>query len=153
MIADRLYAGMTDYYTRVVDPEREHLKAAVQDLKKNRVEDVLQPDADLEALILKTLRSVCPIRCDYSGPTVLHSLIQRSFKLAQQYDLATDKGKVLMATLMFAVGHGFYKDPLNGWIVSRLENKRWPDPSKRVDDLSSKSMLYLEHILAARSQA
>lgn len=153
VIADRLDAGMTDYYTRVVDPERGHLRAAVQELRKNRVEDILQPGADLEELMLRTLRSVCPIRCDYSGNAVLRSLIQRGFELAQQYDLATDKGKVLMATLTFAVGHGFHKDPLNGWIVRRLEQKRWPDPSKRVDDLSSKSMLYLEHILAARSQA
>jgi hypothetical protein len=153
VIADRLFSAMTDYYVNVVDPEREHLKASVKDLTKNRVKDVLQPGINLEELILKTLRSVCPIRCAYSGDTVLRGLIKRGFELAKQYELETDKGKVLMATLTFAVGHGFYKDPLNGWIVRRLENKRWPDPSKRVDDLSSKSMLYLEHILVARSQA
>lgn len=153
VIADRLFSVMTDYYVKVIDPERAHLRAAVQDLTKNRVEDVLQPGINLEELILKTLRSVCPIRCAYSGDAVLRRLIQRGFELAQQYELETDKGKVLMATLTLAVGHGFYKDPLNGWIVRRLENKRWPDPSKRVDDLSSKSMLYLEHILAGRGQA
>ena len=153
VIADRLFTAMSDYYVKVVDPEREHLRAGVQELMKNRVDDVLQSGVNLEELILQTLRSVCPIRYDYSGESVLRGLIQRGFELAQQYDLATDKGKVLMATLTFAVGHGFYKDPLNGWIVRRLENKRWPDPDKRVDDLSSKSMLYLKHILAARSQA
>jgi|ERR1019366_7021540 hypothetical protein len=153
VIADRLFNAMSDYYVTIVDPEREHLRAAVQELMKNHIEDVLQPGVNLEELILNTLRSVCPIRCDYSGEAVLHSLIQRGFELAQHYDLATDKGKVLMATLTFAVGHGFYKDPLNGWIVRRLENKRWSDPNKRVDDLSSKSMIYLKHILAARSQA
>ena len=152
-IADRLFSAMTDYYVKVVDPEREHLRAAVKDLTKNRVEDVLQPGVNLEELILRTLRSTCPIRCGYSGDAVLRGLVQRGFELAKQYELETDKGKVLMATLTFAVGHGFYKDPLNEWIVRRLENKRWPDPSKRVDDLSSKSLLYLEHILAGRSQS
>jgi hypothetical protein len=153
VVADRIFAAMNGYVAKIVDPEREHLRKAVNGLMQTQIEDVLKAGVNLEEMMLQILRSVCPIRCDYSGEGVLRRLIRHGFELATRYDLATDKGKVLMATLTFAVGHGFYKDPLNPWIVRRLENKRWPDPNKRVDDLSSKSLLYLKHILARRSES
>lgn len=151
--ADRLFTAMNEYLSHVVDPEREHLRAAVQQLMQSRVEDVLKPGINLEETILQMLRSVCPIRCEYFGDSVLKALVQHGFGLARRYGFTTDKGMVLMTVLTFAVGHGFYKDPLNGWIVRRLENPRWPDVNKRVDDLSSKSLLYLKHIVANRSES
>jgi hypothetical protein len=150
--ADRLYVAMNEYLAQVVEPEREHLRAAVQRLMPSRVEDVLKPGVNLEEMILQMLRSICPVRCEYSGDSVLRTLVQHGFGLARRYGFTTDKGMVLMVVLTFAVGHGFYKDPLNGWIVRRLENPRWPDVNKRVDDLSSKSLLYLKYILASRSE-
>ena len=151
-IADRLFEAMNDYYARVVDPERDSLRTATQGLLQKRIEDVLKPGVNPEELILETLHSVCPLRSEYSGDALLRRMIRNSFDLAGKYELATDKGRVLFATLTFAVGHGFYKDPLNGWLVRRLENKRWPDPNRRVDDLASKSLLYLKHILAGESE-
>jgi len=151
--ADRLYAAMNEYLAQVVDPEREHLRAAVQLLMQSRVEDVLKPGVKIEEMILQMLRSICPIRCEYSGDSVLRTLVQHGFGIAGRYHFTTDKGMVLMVVLTFAVGHGFYKDPLNPWIVRRLENPRWPDINKRVDELSSKALLYLKHILANRSES
>lgn len=146
--ADRLYAAMNKYLEEVVGPERQHLREAVRPLMDARFEDIVQPGVNLEDQILKVLHSVCPARCEYAGEPVLRRLLQHGFELAHSYEFESDKGKVLMVILTFVVGHGFPKDPLNGWIVRRLNSKRWPDPNRRVDELSSKSLLYLKHILA-----
>jgi hypothetical protein len=150
--AERLYAAMNKYLEQVVEPERQHLREAVRPLMEARFEDVVQPGTELESEILKVLHSACPARCEYVGEAVLERLVQHGFELAQNYGFESDKGKVLMVILTFVVGHGFPNDPLNGWIVRRLSSKRWPDPNKRVDELSSKSLLYLKHILAGREE-
>ena len=61
--ADRLYAAMNTYLAQVVEPEREHLRGAVQPLLDAQFEDVIQPRTNLENGILKMLHSVCPTRC------------------------------------------------------------------------------------------
>src|SRR5258708_13596032 len=139
---------MNEYLEQVVEPERQHLREAVRPLTEARFEDVVQPGVNLEDEILKVLYSVGPARCDYVGESVLRRLVQHGFELAQSCGFESDKGKVLMVILTFVVGHGFRKDPLNGWIVRRLNSKRWPDPNKRAEELSFKSLLYLKHILA-----
>jgi hypothetical protein len=150
--AERLYTALNKYLADVFEPEREHLRGAVQKLIDARIEDLLKPGLDIEEMILGMLRSVCPLRGEYLGEAVLRVLIQHGFGLAHTYGLATDKGMVLMVTLTLAVGHGFSNDPLYGWIVRRLNRRRWPDPDKRVDELSSKSIIYLKHILAGESE-
>jgi hypothetical protein len=151
--ADSLYAAVNEYMALVVEPERRHLREAVRPLMEARFEDVVQPGANLEEEILRVLHSVCPARCEYVGESALRRLVQHGFGLARAYGFESDKGKVLMVILTFVVGHGFPKDPLNGWIVRRLNSERWPEPSKRVDELASKSLLYLKHILAGGARA
>ncbi len=145
--ADRLYAAMNKYLAEVVEPEREYMKAAVRRLSESSFRDVLPAQSNLEDGILQVLHSVSPTRCRYLGEPILKRMIQYGFVLAQDHGFVSAKGKTLMVTLAFAVGHGFAKDPLNGWILRRLDTPRWSDRDKQVDELSSKSVIYLKHIL------
>jgi hypothetical protein len=151
--ADRLYAAMNEYMARVVEPEREHMKMAARRLSDTRFEDLLPAGSNLEDGILQILRELCPTRCKYLGESALKRTIQYGFELATKYEFTSDKGKVLMMTLALSVGHGFADDPLNGWILRRLHKPRWTDPNKQVDELYSKSQIYLKHILAGGDEA
>lgn len=150
--ADRLYAAMNGYIARVIEPERNSLKATAQKLLDPGFEKLLPIGTNLEDGILQVLRELWPSKSEYLGERVLRQIIQFGLALAQKYDFTEDKGKVLMVTLTFAVGHGFTKDPLNGWILRRLDKPRWADPNKQADELYSKSRIYLQHILAGGTE-
>ena len=150
--ADRLYNRMNDYLAQVSGPEHQYLVEATQRLSEVRVEDFVSSGQGLEASILRAARAVYPQKYDYLGEQVVRTLIRHGFELAQRYGFESDKGKILMVILTFSVGHGFPKDPLNRWIVRRLDTKRWPDEYRRVDELYSKAQLYLEHIVAGGSK-
>jgi hypothetical protein len=150
--ADGLYHRMNDYLAQVSGPNHKYLIEATKRLSQVRIQDFVTSDQDLEASILRGARAVYPQKCDYLGESVLRALIRDGFELAQNYGFASDKGKILMVLLTFTAGHGFPTDPLNRWIITRLDNKRWPDPNRRVDDLYSKAQIYLEHIVAGASK-
>lgn len=101
----------------------------------------------LEDRVLHKLEQIYPQKCAYLGEPVLRSLIQHGFGLALRYDMASDKAMVLMTALAFAMGHGFPIDPLYSWIGRRLDSKRWPDPNERTEELYSKAVTYLQHIV------
>ena len=151
--AKRLYEAMNTYMSKVVEPERQHLREAVRPLLDAQFEDVVKPGADLEHVILDALHSTCPARWEYVGKRTLKRMVQHGFMLAKDHGFESDKGRVLMVILALVVGHRFPDDPLNPWIVRRLTNPRWPDPNKQVDELASKSLLYLKHILAGLEDA
>ena len=121
--ADRLYAAMNTYLAQVVEPDRHHLRQALQRLLDRQFEDVALPGENLEHAVLEALHSVCPARCEYVGETTLKGLIRHGSKLAQDYGFEPDKGKLLMVILTLVMGHGFPDDPLNPWIVRGSRNR------------------------------
>jgi hypothetical protein len=151
--ADRLYAAMNEYVAHVVEPERDSAMAAARKLLDPGFEKLLPRGSNLEDGILQVLREMWFAKCEYLGEPVLRRVIQYGLELAQKYGFTTQKGQVLMVTLAFAVGHGFTRDLLNGWILRRLDTPRWTDPNKQADELYSKSRIYLHHILAGGDEA
>lgn len=146
--ANRLYEAMKEYFTQVVEPERKTLRKGLAPLLSRSFDEVIIPGANLEQSILELFRSLSPSRYQYLGEPTLGRIIQNGFEVAKRYGFESTRGKALMVILTFAVGHGFYKDPLNGWIVRRMDRSRWPNRQKQVDELSSKSVIYLKHILS-----
>lgn len=145
--ADGLYYATNQYLERVSGANHLYLFQAMRRLQKARIEDFVIAGESLEGGILQGLRTIYPEKCDYVGEFALKHVMRNGFEIAQTYSFTTDKGRVLMTALAFAVGHGFPKDPLCSWIGRRLEDTRRSDPAKRVDDLHSKALLYLDHIL------
>jgi hypothetical protein len=141
--ADRLYAAMNKYLADVSGPDHQFLIEAMRRLSRLRIEDFLTPGPDLEEGILEKLRSVYPQRCEYLGEPVLRTMIRHGFKLADIHSLANDRGRVLMGGFAFAMGHGFAKDPLYGWVGRRLTKPKSSSAADRVEELYSKALLYL----------
>jgi hypothetical protein len=146
--ADRLFAAMNMYLDQVVEPERKHLIEVLQGLTQARIEDYLAPAVNREEAFLQGVLSACPLRSQYLGEPVLRRLIRHAVELARHFGFNSDKGTALMFVLTFVGGHGFYKDPQYGWIARGLDRERCPDAGKRIQELSSKSALYLGHVLA-----
>ena len=146
--ADRLHSHTKDYLSRVFGPGQQYMIEAMRRLSKTRIEEVVSPNANCEEGILKALGLIYPEKCNYIGQSALRTLAKHGLKLAQSYGFETEKGKALMVGLAFAVGHGFSADPLYGWVGRRLANRRRLDPLQKTEDLYSKSMLYLERVVA-----
>src|SRR5216683_3530174 len=143
--ADRLYAAMNQYLAEVSGPDYRYLIEALRRMTHLRIEDFLAPGIAPEEGILEKLRFAYPQKCEFLGEPVLRVVIRHGFKLADTYALATDRGRVLMTGFAFAIGHGFPKDPLHGWIGRRLAEPKFPSAEDRVNELYSKALLYLSH--------
>jgi hypothetical protein len=145
--ADQLYSAMNDYLAQVSGPDHKYLKEAMERLSRVSIDDISRSGANLEGNLLRQLEFIYPEKCGYLGESVLRSMIQCGFRLAEDYSFTTEKGKVLMVALTFAVGHGFAHDPLYNWIQKRLEDSRRREPEKRIEQLHSKALIYLRHIV------
>lgn len=145
--ANRLYGRMHEYLAEVSGPEHQYLTEAMQRLSRVQIDSFSKPGVNLEQSILEQFESIYPQKCWYLGESALRSLINHGFNLAESYSFTTEKGRILMVALTFAVGHGFVKDPLYAWISRRLEDSRRREPKQRIEQLHSKSILYLQHIL------
>jgi len=138
---------MNDYLAQVSGPDHKYLKKAMERLSQVSIDDISRSGANLENNLLRQLEFIYPEKCGYLGEPVLRSMIQYGFGLAEDYSLTTEKGKALMVALTFAVGHGFANDPLYNWIRKRLEDRRRREPEKRIEQLHSKALIYLRHIV------
>lgn len=145
--AEHLFASMNQYLRQVTGPDHQYLTLAMQRLTRYRSSDFVRSGLDLEDSLLENLAIIYPQKHEYLGETVLRSLIKRGYELAAKHGVATQGGIVLMVVLTLAVGHRFPEDPLHTWIGRRLQDARRPDPRDRIEELYSKSMLYLNRVL------
>jgi hypothetical protein len=147
--ADRLFDAAREYIAQVVGPKDKYLLEALHRLSKTRIERLLRPEAPLEETAFRALHSIYPQNCEYLGEMVVRESIRYSLGLARSsYGFTTAKGALLIVALTFFVGRDFSNDPLYGWIARRLDARRQPDPTARVEELYSKAMLYLRNTLA-----
>jgi hypothetical protein len=148
--ADRLFAAMNSYIAQVVEPERKHLIEVLQRISQTQIENYLTPGMNLEDGMLGVAQSACPLGSQYLGEPVLRRLIRSGTEVARRFGFTTDKAVGLMVMLTFVGGHGFYRDPQHSWIAHALDENREPNAGRRVEEISSKSTLYLERLLAGR---
>jgi hypothetical protein len=146
--ADRLYERTNQYLAKASGPDHCYLIEAMKRLRQAQVQDFVLPDRNLEEAVLTGLHAMYPQKCEYLGEAALAKVIRRGLEISEAYSFATEKGKILMIALTFSTGHGFPQDPLCGWIAKRLHDTRRTDPVRRAEDLHSKALLYLDHILA-----
>ena len=142
--AETLHSRMNEYLAKVSGPKHKYLIEAMRRLVELKMEDFLIPGEGLEQTILGRLPVIYPEKCSYLGEPVLRTLTHHGFKMASEYGLAGDRGRVLMTAFTFSMGHGFAQDPLCNWVRRRLEDPRWTTPDDRIQELYSKSLLFLQ---------
>ncbi len=150
---DRLYDRAWEYIRRVtVDYEdlvqggdSSRYVSALLDIRRCPATDL--PAAGLEQLeadVIARLEQVFPAKCKYVGRDCLRLLIRRAIETARGYGIASTRGVVLFAVLMFVVGSGFHADPQLPWASRVLNDKSIVNPVVRSDRLFAESTMCLK---------
>ncbi len=150
--SEQLYAKTTDYLEKAAGPESAYSKRALRAIRK-RVDDPVSFSTEFfENEMLLEMQRIYPEKYIYVGEMALRDLIREGSQTAKSYSVEKERGVALFVVLMFAIGHGFAEDPLFPWISGTLQNPKIDHPDKRVQRLESKSITYLDHVLAYFNQ-
>lgn len=145
--ADRVHAWLMELLDAAGGPDRRYAKQALQRVRQIPFQAIPVSDANFDGEIIRRMKENHPEKVSYLGEAVIRGLIPRAIEEANKYSVSTDAGVCLFLGLMFAVGHGFARDPKYPWIAKTLTNPIITDPARRVDKLYSKTMTYLDHVL------
>lgn len=146
--SEQLYEKTMDYLDKVGGPQGAYAKRALRSIRKRADEPLSFAPEVFEHDMLREMQRIYPEKYAYVGEEALRDLIRKGVECAESYSVGTGHGATLFVVLMFAVGHGFAEDPLFPWISTTLKNEKILDPEKRVQRLESKSITYLDHVLA-----
>lgn len=145
--ADRVHGWLMELLEEAAGLDRVHAARALQRARAVPFEPMSRSAPDFERVMLRRMEENHPEKAKFVGPEALKGLIPRAVEEAEKYGVATDAGVCLFVGLMFAVGHGFVRDPKYPWILGTLTNPATTDPDRRVERLYSKTMTYLDHVL------
>jgi hypothetical protein len=146
--ADRLYDKVADYVKAVAGPKHAYAWRSLHNFSMAGSQNVPLYSSNFEEEVISRLKQIYPEKCAYVGEPALHTVVKQATMQAGTYSLNTEEGIYLFVALMFALGHGFATDPLFPWISTTLNNSAISDSSKRIERLRSKSLTYLEQVLA-----
>jgi len=149
--AEHLYVKALEFSAATAGPNQEYAKEAIRRFRGMRNEDITLPKGDFESACVARLRASYPQRFDYAGEPAVREMIRGAVEKAGFYSISEEQGLLLFATLMFAIGQGFAEDPLFPWISSTLNDGAVSDPSERLERLYSKTMIYLDDVIASTS--
>jgi hypothetical protein len=145
--ADRLHAWLIDLLDAAGGPDRKYAREALYRARQIPFQATSTNNPRFEEQAIRSMHQTHPEKAEYLGDTALRGLIPRAFEEARTYGVSTDAGVCMFLGLMFAVGHGFTRDPKYPWAANTLNNGAISDADKRVERLYSKTMTYLDHVL------
>jgi hypothetical protein len=146
--AERLYDALQDYLGAAGGPGNAHALKALERLAEQRDTPPPPAGSTFYPALMAMLEHVYPQKAAYAGERAMRTLAARAYRQARARGLASPEGVMLFAALMFAMGHGFAVDPLFPWARNTLENPALRDPPTRIERLRSKSLTYLDQVLA-----
>jgi hypothetical protein len=146
--AERLHARALAFSDASAGPDYAYAKEAFRRARSVRYEDLTLPPGDFESGCLTRLREGHSHKFDHVGEPAVRAMIPEAVGKARQYSISAQPGVLLFVTLMFAIGHGFAEDPLFPWISHTLNNEAISDPNKRAERVYSKTMTYLDQVIA-----
>jgi hypothetical protein len=146
--AERLHTKTLEFADTTAGPGFEYAKEAFRRARQVRYEDLKVPPGDFESGCAARLRTGYPQKFDYAGEAAVRAAIREAVGKAREHSITSGQGVVLFVTLGFAIGHAFAEDPLYPWVSGTLKNEAIGDPNKRAERLYSKTMTYLDQVIA-----
>jgi hypothetical protein len=144
--ATYLYEGLGEYLKYVAGPDNKFAKEALV-----RARDELSGGQgggeDFRQMIFDKMRRVYPEKCAYAGDAAVQKSIQLGISAAARHSASTNRGASLFCGLIFALGHGFEKDPHLPWIQKTLQDPALTEDGL-IERLSSRVKTYLDYVLA-----
>jgi hypothetical protein len=145
--ADQLYQRTMRYIEMAAGQNLEYEKEALYRVVGPSPASMTSSGWDATG-ILTFLKKIYPQKCEYLGDSVLEELVRRGISSAGEYS-GSSRAAMIFAGLMFIFGHGCMKDPQFPWIANTLGREAPGDEDKRMEQLYSKTRIYLENALIA----
>lgn len=148
--AARLHAAIGEYCDQVNGPDNQHALAAMR-----RVQDVpydaMAGGSHVGERALALFRGGFPQKYDYAGDAALRQLLIAAARISGQYEVRTDTGKLVIATMLYSFGHGVFSDPAYAWVAETMRNSAVP-ADERPRHLHRRARTYLGAALANLAQ-
>lgn len=150
-----LYEKTCWYQQSVAGPDRRVALQVLQDLSGGSVDGFSFDDPRIASEIQRAVWNIHGSRGSYLGEPRLRQLAVEATESARRHGLGAARDVVLVALMMFMLGHGFAEDPLYPWVIVTLGDAPGEDMGARSRRLNEGFQGYLEQVLSqvARRQA
>jgi hypothetical protein len=142
--ADQLHQSTMRYIEMVAGQGLEYEREALNRIVPSPV--ALTFSGDDTKGIAEFFNKIYPQKCEYLGDSVLEELVQRGISSSAAYS-ESSRAAMIFAGLMFIFGHGCLSDPQFPWIANTLEKDVPGDAESKIEQLYSKTRIYLENAL------
>ncbi len=146
--ADLLHEKLVEYLEIVNGPKNEFALKALGKLSRAKLGNYTAAGRSIGTHIKMALKDVYPKKYEYLGEEGVETLITKAKESAKVFGVTSENGLSVLASLIFAVGHGFGDDPLFPWIKNTLNDKSVADSNERTDRLETKARIYFENALS-----
>ena len=151
--AESLYEKTRDYRKNVAGPGDEYTLEALRRVAALAAQPLPVSAANFNRDMLQAMSEAYPQKVSFVGEDALKLLIGEGVAAAQGYGFSTLRSVALPVVLMFAFGHGCFRDPLYPWIGMTACDEMMAQPEARARRLEKKSVTWLEHVLANFAQS
>lgn len=151
--AEQLYEKIVDYQEKVSGEKAINTRKALEELLNLAQKEIKFSSNNTSEGIRQEMKRIFPQKAEYVGKEAMKALINQSGDVISKYKLPGIRAEVMMASLMFAFGHGCNADPLYPWIERTLNDKKIVDSAARAERLEKKAVTWLSHVLAKRKNS
>jgi hypothetical protein len=135
------------YVEAITGPKSRYEIAAMRRAVDLPLEVPAVTGSDFEQRVVDRLWAIYPEKCDYVGDEAIRTLIPRGVRLAGTHSVSSDLGVAVFIGLMFALGHGFARDPKFPWIQAVLTDPGTTDADQRVHQIHTTIKVLFEYFL------
>jgi hypothetical protein len=148
--ADALHAAIVSYLDEVNGPENEHAIAALRRIRDVPFE-VFDGQGQVGMRAMALFRGGFPQKYARAGDAALGELLRTAARVSDEFAVRSDAGRLLVASLLYSLGHGVFSDPAYAWAGDTLRLTTLPE-DERTQLLYRKARLYLSAVLDTLAQ-
>jgi len=141
--ANQLYDRANAYLDEIAGPENAHAIAAMKRFHKLDFSAAKPEDDD----VTRGLAAIYPEKARRIGDDGLRGLLEAGATEAASCALPPERGRALIAGLMFGLGIGVCSDPLYPWVAETLNDPAIEDGEEKVSRLLRRLSAYVKRAL------
>lgn len=144
--AAAFHRDIVAYCEQVNGAANEHAFAAMRRVQEVPYE-ALSGGANLGERALALFRAGFPQKFAYTGEAAMRQLLAEAARVSERFEVRSDSGRLVTATMLYAFGHGVFDDPAYPWVAEAMRNVAVA-AEERPRHLQRKARLYLSAALA-----
>ncbi len=150
--ATQLHEWVSNYMDNVSGVKQINTWQALGEIKKSIHTPLEISDEHFVQDVLKKLKHIHPAKAKFIGDKPAQNLIEYARKKCSELEFKSQRSQCLVTILMFVFGQSCIRDPLYPWIERTLYDTNSIDPELRAVRLESRSLIWLNQVLASENQ-